>query len=62
MLHVTPVNDLQDHELESTCACQPTLEMVNGEMIFVHNAYDEREKSEPNGVASCRPKPAPANE
>jgi len=42
-IHIIPVNDLKEHEENSTCECQPTLIMENGEMIFVHNSYDGRE-------------------
>jgi len=42
-LHIIPLNDLKEHEEESTCDCCPTLIIENGEMIFVHNSYDGRE-------------------
>ena len=45
-IHIIPVNDLKEHEESSTCDCQPTLVMENGEMIFVHNSYDGRELDE----------------
>lgn len=41
--HIMPINDLKEHEQLSTCECCPKLEIENGEMIFVHNAYDKRE-------------------
>lgn len=41
--HIMPINDLQEHEQSNTCECRPKLEIENGEMIFVHNAYDKRE-------------------
>lgn len=37
-----PINDLIEHEKSSTCECFPRLIIENGEMIFIHNAYDNR--------------------
>lgn len=45
--HIIPINDLEEHEDRSTCKCMPSLEMLeNGDMLFVHNSYDERELRE----------------
>lgn len=44
--HVLPIDDLKEHSEESTCECCPELKMANGEMIFVHNAWDKRELRE----------------
>ena len=44
MIHVIPINDLKEHEEESTCHCSPRLIMENEEMIMVHNSFDGREK------------------
>jgi len=41
-LHVYPINDLEEHVLESTCKCEPSL-VEEGEMIWVHNSFDGRE-------------------
>lgn len=42
--HVTPVNDERPHEETGTlCWCNPTLELVNGNMLVTHNAADCRE-------------------
>lgn len=41
--HVIPLNDLKEHTEDSTCECQPELIMVENEMLFVHNAWDNRE-------------------
>ena len=41
--HVVPINDLEEHELSSSCKCNPKLTMENNEMIFIHNSYDLRE-------------------
>ena len=42
-LHIIPINDLKEHEECSTCECSPKSIIENGEMLFVHNAYDNRE-------------------
>jgi len=41
-IHIIPINDLKEHEESSTCECIPELIIENGEMLFVHNAYDNR--------------------
>ena len=43
MIHVTPINDLEEHEESSTCKCQPSVIEENGELIIVHNSFDGRE-------------------
>ena len=55
MLHVTPIDDTREHQVESTCGCCPRLEMADGEMIFIHNAYDGRTDQEP--VPQSKPVP-----
>lgn len=45
-LHIIPINDLKEHTQESTCLCAPSVEVVNGEMIFTHHSYDRREHIE----------------
>lgn len=42
-IHVYPLDDTEEHELLSTCKCEPRLEIVNGTMIFIHNSFDGRE-------------------
>lgn len=42
-LHVMPINDIEPHEESSTCHCGPRLVIENGEMIFIHNAFDGRQ-------------------
>ena len=42
-IHILPINDLKEHKEKSTCECNPKLKIENGEMIFIHNAYDNRE-------------------
>lgn len=43
IFHVIPANDTLAHEEKSTCHCDPRLEMVNSNIIIVHNSYDGRE-------------------
>jgi len=43
MLHILPINDLEEHEELSTCKCNPKLIEENGELILVHNSFDKRE-------------------
>lgn len=45
-IHITPINDLKEHTEESTCECCPRLIIEEGEMIFIHNAWDKREENE----------------
>lgn len=45
--HIIPINDNEEHEESSTCKCLPIMEMLDdGDMMFVHNSYDEREEKE----------------
>ena len=42
--HILPINDIKEHEEESTCECYPCVKIVDGgDMIIIHNAYDGRE-------------------
>ena len=45
MIHVYPINDLEQHELEGTqCKCIPKVVIEsNSEIIVVHNSFDGRE-------------------
>jgi len=45
-IHVTPINDLHDHEESTTCKCGPSVKFENGEMIVIHNSFDGRERNE----------------
>jgi len=41
---VVPLNDLREHkDFETTCECNPRVEWINGEMLIIHNAFDQRE-------------------
>jgi len=44
--HVIPNNDWIEHEETTTCPCEPRVEIINGEMIIIHNALDQRELKE----------------
>lgn len=38
------INDLKEHEEESTCECCPWVKIVDGgDMLIIHNSYDGRE-------------------
>jgi len=37
--HVYPLNDLKEHQLKTTCWCEPAI----NELLIVHNAADGRE-------------------
>lgn len=41
--HILPLNDLEEHEETTTCKCEPKIEYVDGEMLIIHNAFDQRE-------------------
>lgn len=43
LYHILPINDLKEHEESSTCSCNPKVLTENGEMLFIHNAWDLRE-------------------
>lgn len=47
MLHVYPLNDLQEHDTSdngNTCQCNPQVIIEpNSEIIVVHNSFDGRE-------------------
>lgn len=47
MTHIYPINDLQEHEMSSTCFCNPQIkDAANGELLCVHNSLDGREAVE----------------
>jgi hypothetical protein len=45
-VHVTPVDDLVEHEQSEDCVCGPTVEMVEGGWLVVHESLDRREDRE----------------
>lgn len=46
MVNVYPINDLEEHTLDSTCKCMPAIKEEYGQMIVVHNSFDCREAIE----------------
>lgn len=40
-IHIVPTNE--EHSLESTCPCEPKLDIVNDTFMFIHNSFDGRE-------------------
>lgn len=43
IIHITPLNDLKAHTEDTTCACNPSVTFVEGDMLAIHNSYDGRE-------------------
>jgi len=45
MIHVYPLNDIKEHDIESTlCKCEPSIIAdKDSDIIVVHNSFDERE-------------------
>jgi len=43
MIHVLPVNDIQKHDEETTCCCDPNGDVTGAEILVIHNAFDGRE-------------------
>ncbi len=44
MVIIVPINDIREHEENSsTCPCDPKVEIKNGEMVLIHNAFDHRQ-------------------
>ena len=41
MIHVYPINDIEEHNITS-CWCVPKIIEENGELIIIHNAFDGR--------------------
>lgn len=46
-VHVTPNNDLIEHEIDDDCVCGPDIEYVEGGgKLVVHHSLDGREADE----------------
>lgn len=43
MIHIYPINDTKEHEMSTTCKCDPTVEIQYGEDIVIHNSFDGQE-------------------
>ena len=42
--NIIPINDTEEHIEESICECYPEFVILdNGDMLIIHNAYDNRE-------------------
>ncbi len=44
--HVIPVDDIVPHEHSTECVCGPKVEVVDGDLVVVHNSLDGRERGE----------------
>jgi hypothetical protein len=43
MIHILPINDIEEHEESTACKCKPKIVFESGEIIVVHNSFDRRE-------------------
>jgi len=47
MIIILPTNDIMDHDEDSTvCECNPRIEIVDGDIMLIHNSFDGREFEE----------------
>ena len=48
IIHVMPINDLKEHDEDTSCECQPAVEMddAGNGFLVIHNSYDGREAVE----------------
>lgn len=56
-VHVTPIDDLREHDTSRFCWCRPTIEHHEawaGAALVVHHALDGREFSEPDHASKER--------
>lgn len=49
--HITPVNDIEEHEESIDCHCNPTINNEENAQIVVHNAFDGRELYEVDSLS-----------
>jgi hypothetical protein len=42
-IHIVPVNDKIEHDLDEDCICCPTPEFYEGATVWIHAAADGRE-------------------
>jgi hypothetical protein len=55
IIHILPIDDLDTHEEEGTeCRCNPRVEKEPGQLIIIHNAFDQREFFEKNPMLWVR--------
>jgi len=46
-LHVVPINDILEHDIDSKdCWCDPKIEVEGAVLIVIHNSFDGRENKE----------------
>lgn len=45
-LHVIPLNDLREHEINGNCWCNPTCDDDEIYMLWIHKSMDGREDFE----------------
>lgn len=45
-VHVVPINDLREHDLNGSCWCKPALDNDYSYPIWIHNSMDGREAFE----------------
>jgi len=43
MVNVLPIDDWIEHTEDTCCICFPSLEIIDGEMLVIHNAADGRD-------------------
>jgi hypothetical protein len=43
MINILPTNDIDFHEENSNCKCLPRILLEYGELIVIHNSFDNRE-------------------
>ena len=44
---VVPIEDIKDHDdFNPECSCRPTIEIHEGTIVIIHNAWDARELTE----------------
>ncbi len=41
--HIQPINDTHEHVDSSVCACEPRVQLIDGNMLVIHNSFDGRE-------------------
>ena len=55
MIHVYPIGDIEEHELEGTqCWCCPEIREEYGQFIIVHNAFDGRTLKENENISDIK--------
>lgn len=42
-IHITPIDDLKEHEFSVGCPCEPEVEKAEVGCMIIHESYDLRE-------------------